>query len=300
MSLRERSTWLARLASTVTRVRSQDGGRTGAGHVVHGGVCAGAMLLGWWAGALFWQDGADALASAQQALQDLQMRLTSVSGKKQAQASLQAPRHAVAPTTEVPGPQLQPARVWAGLQQGLQQHGLQVLALRPGALEQREGLGSQTLTLELQGRWQDWCAFEEGWGAVVPGWLPERWQVTAQADGDGRMKLLWHWRVDAHAELAHLAAAGPTGAPLRQATPTGTGAVQAGAPDVRLYGTWMQAGVWHALLALGDRELRVAPGQSLQPAGWWVQEVGADAVRLGPGRAGGPGLHLPMQGKEQP
>lgn len=274
-----------------------------------GAGLVGAVLGGW-----FWQDEIDTLERLQQEVQALQARAAAAGAAPSAQAGAGTARDAV---TDAQGHGAEPllaqqAQVWAWLQQGLHSHGLQVLALRPGALERSEGLPSQTLVLELQGRWQDWQVFERRLGALATWWTPEQWQVVPAGGTDDEARLVWHlrlgWRAESgRAQGGRTATALPLPAwpllPARaQVTPAGPDDTRPAqqATAWRLQGTWQQDGVWHAVLAQGANRWVVVPGQRLGPQGtpaMRVQQVSASGVELRPTDALQAPLKLELSGE---
>jgi len=295
------------------------------GTLLLGGL-AGVGIGGW-----FWQDETTALAQLQdevQALHVLQARRPA----SEAQALAVPPAQPLAADAPAAAQALQ---VWAWLQQGLQVHGLQLQSLRPGALEQPAGLPSQTVVLAVQGRWQDWLAFERRLGLLAPWWASEQWQVLALEDrpeADDVVQVQWHarmaWRptpavalppteVQAGAHLpawpavvAGLAPVGGMGQDAGVGVGVGVGVASAAAgagpagPDplrwpvkeLQLQGTWAQSGVWHAVLGRGLQQVVVRPGQRVGREGLRVQQVSETGLRLLPADAAGPPLQLNLPG----
>lgn len=250
-----------------------------------------ALALGWGVGSWFWQDEAEDLERARHALQVLQGRLASAHRSP-----------ASAPGAPAFAPAIPVAGLAGWLSEGLQSHGLQVLALRPGVTAQHEGLISLPLTLELQGRWHDWWAFERQWAAHTGGWTTEQWQMTASAGDADEGRLVWQLRLDGRVmqEVAPLRR--PDGSrPVATRTVQGPGTpVTPGAAvsaPWRLYGTWSQAGVWHAVLGHGEQQWRVVSGQRLGSSGVKVLQVGPTSVRLQPDDAGTGFVHLTLMGE---
>ena len=84
---------------------------------------------------------------------------------------------------------------WPWLQQRMQAHGLQVLSLRPGPLQTQAGWPTQTLTLDVQGRWQDWQDFELQLHRHAPWWTVTQWLITPLAQAGDRVRVQWQGRL---------------------------------------------------------------------------------------------------------
>lgn len=84
---------------------------------------------------------------------------------------------------------------WPWLQQRMQVHRLELLSMRPGPLETQTGWPTQTLTLDVQGRWQDWLDFERQLHRHAPWWTVTQWQITPLAQGSDRVRVQWQGRL---------------------------------------------------------------------------------------------------------
>lgn len=257
-------------------------------------------------------------------------------GLRQALEGLQGPRPATSAPDRSggtpPDPQPSPAAgpgarwaddLWQDLQQGLQAHGLQLQALRPGPVETGVSGSTRTLDLEVLGRWADWRAFERTLDRQAPGWTVNRWQVTPVGVGPGQVRLQWQLRWDGQAKGAPLpglqAAHGHSGRarPLPMASPlfgepppapSLAPATEAATPSgparqwpvqaLRLQGFWQQSGARHAVLGQGLEQVVVAPGQVVGREAYRVLRVGADEVVLAPPGGGMTTLRLGGRGGE--
>lgn len=277
-----------------------------------GALCAG---LGLALGALFWWEEIEAL-------QRLREEVGALRGQLQPAPDRPVAPQAVAAHGELPpGPDSgQAPIVWPWLQERLQAHGLQVLALRPGAPETLTGLPVQTVALELEGRWSDWQAFERQLDRHAPWWTPVQWQVTP-ASGPGQVRMLWHlrwgwrpqglaqaptpalplWPLEAGAAPA-LALFGEPAAAAVAASPAAPPASLPADPALwpvqalRLQGVWQQTGVAHAVLGQGLRQVVVTPGQRVGREGYEVWRVNEGQVVLRPADGTGPDIHLELTG----
>ena len=271
--------WLSATAAGVTRG-------------LQGGMPLATVLAGWLvgagAGAFFWLDETVALAQLQDEVQALQAR--HVPAQPVVHAQPVQPPHGNDEPIDTPGA-AQALQVWSWLQQGLQAHDLQLQSLRPGVLEQPAGLPSQTLALELQGRWSDWQAFEHRLGTLAPWWTSEQWQVVPLGDaGDtddkprggqnvGVVKVQWHvrigWRPGANRPLPGGSAAGradsadslPAWLPATTSTTVSAAAAPVQTEPAAPHG-----------MELADADPRRWPVRDLQLKGIWQQQGLAHAV----------------------
>ena len=212
----------------------------------------------------------------------------------------------------------QVAAAWPWLQQRLQDHGLVLKSLRPAPAEQVAGGPVQNVVLEVQGRWSDWLAFERQLDRHAPWWMVRQWQVSPEGV-DGALRMQWHlrwgWRPEGPMQGPQTAwpvwAAAPhaSGMPLFDApmtvvpvqTAQGQGAMPSamdleGMAAWQLQGTWRQAGIAHAVLALGADQVVVRAGQTVGREGHRVLRVGDGEVLLQAPRSNTPHVHLALKG----
>lgn len=217
--------------------------------------------------------------------------------------------------------------VWPWLQQRLQAHGFVVVALRPQAVASGKSLPEQTVTMRLQGRWQDWLAFEQALHAHAPWWVLEQWQIvpSGQQPGEVRIELqarlgfqpthraetagqrAWpDWQVSGtrrQEKTAHLFAPAAWPEPPALAasgTPVALPSDPAQWPlqDLRFLGTWSQEGVVHAVLGAGADKVVVKPGQRIGREGYRVRQIGDDRLELGASGTGGVVLRRMLEAGE--
>ena len=212
----------------------------------------------------------------------------------------------------------QDAAAWPWLQQRLQDHGLVLKSLRPAPAEQVAGGPVQNVVLEVQGRWSDWLAFERQLDRHAPWWMVRQWQVSPEG-ADGALRMQWHlrwgWRPEGPTQEPQTAwpvwAAAPhaSGMPLFDApmrmVPGQTAQGQGADPSAtngegmaawQLQGTWRQAGIAHAVLALGADQVVVRAGQTVGREGHRVLRVGDGEVLLQAPRSNTPHVHLALKG----
>lgn len=210
------------------------------------------------------------------------------------------------------------AAFWLWLQQGLQSHRLQLLALHPQGVAMARGLPEQGVRLRVQGLWQDWLRLEQALDAQAPWWVTEQWQVWPASAGSQEMRIELQarlgWAPAAPQEPPTPARQWPVWAapaPVVQAavpsvqTPMGSpassparqGAADAGrGPELRLLGIWRQPDGAYAVLDAGQQQLVVKSGQPVAGGAWRLRQVGEAAVQLQGQQAGQRLLHLTMQG----
>lgn len=206
------------------------------------------------------------------------------------------------------------SRLGLDLQSGLASLGLQVLALRPQALQTGGPLPSQAMVVHLQGRWAD---FGHAWTTLVdagPVWTIDRLTVVPDASaGTLQWEGVWRaWlRPDAAAEQAWpvgwVTAPRPGGSagrdPLVSAVSARTGpaleaseAAAAALPtdprqwpltSVRLVGVWQQADQALAVLSAGPHWVALGTGASLALEGYRVKAIHPESVELQPLKGGG-------------
>lgn len=280
---------------------------------------------------VWWQEDIESLARVRQEVAALQAVPPASAAAAVSAAPLQpsplSPAEAVG--TVVP----QETQRWSWLLQGLQAHGLRVLAFRPGPIERVEGRREQTLVLEVQGPWGDWRAFEQRLHHEAAGWTVRQWQVVPTGDA-GEVRMQWHWRWAWPEASPQPPAGGQAWAPWRPTPPTGEPTLFAPSGDLglaasrarsaapqeppsdplarpalgpdpltwpvqalRLHGVWFQDGVPHAVLGQGLNLTRVVPGQRVGDEGHRVLRVGPDVVVLQPAQPGAAPLHLLMKGE---
>lgn len=285
-------------------------------------VVTGLVLCccGAWLGSQFWQDDIETL-------ERLRDEVAALQGQLQPAATVAA-AVARAVVDEVP---LEPdsgqaAQLWPWLHQRLQAQGLKVVSLRPGGLEPQALLPTQLVALEVQGRWDDWLAFERQLGQHAPWWTVTQWQVAPTVEvGQVRMQwhLRWGWRPSGGAGPMDPSQAAASVLPdwpvVAQATarsgvfqefftavPTSTlpKADTALAPDprdwpvqaLRLQGLWQQGAAAHAVLGSGLQQVVVASGQRVGREAYTVVRVQQDGLVLRPPNARGPDIHLGWTG----
>ena len=252
------------------------------------------------------------------------------------QAERSAPQHkstraadaadARAPDAPVPDePALAEAdAVWPWLQARMQAQGLQVQALRPQAVTTKDGLPQQAVTLQLQGRWQDWLALQAALSAHAPWWVIDQWQVSPLAAGSESVRI----ELQARLGLQPPAMPGPgmprdwSRGPVAAALPTSRSALFASAagaapatsgPEaaaalpayphewpldrlrLRLLGVWRQAGVPHAVIGAGQGAVVLGVGQRIGREAYRVHRIGDDHVELLATDPRGPALRLVLQ-----
>ncbi len=224
--------------------------------------------------------------------------------------------------------------VWPWLQQRMQAHGLQVLSLRPGALESPSGWPTQSFTLEAQGRWQDWQDFERQLHRHVPWWTVSQWQLTPLGQTSDQIRVQWQgrlawqpataggtspdwpqWAPEARPDgavplfatvqvqtpslPAPVADAGPgaAGDPLATVAPElSPDPLQWPVQALRLYGSWRQAGSTHVVLGQGPFHVVLAPGQRVGREGHRLARIDEDGVVLQPADAAQSPIHLSWSG----
>lgn len=275
-----------------------------------------ACCVGGWLASGFWHDDIQALEQLRETVARLQSQL-----QPQVSEGLTPDARPEGADLVSPPDSLQATQAWPWLQRRLQAHSLQLLALRPGPLESSAQGQTQTVALEVQGRWSDWLAFERMLHQHAPWWTVSQWQVVPGGEvGQTRMQwhVRWGWRVPGAQqplafEFPHWSVAMAPEAsahrvfdePQRTAS-----AVQADerAPalpadsgrwpvaTLRLHGVWQQNGVAHAVLAAGQHPLVVAPGQRVGLEDYRVHQVTADEVVLQPLAAGGREVRLGWRG----
>ncbi len=216
--------------------------------------------------------------------------------------------------------------VWPWLQARMQAQGLQVQALRPQAVTTKDGLPQQAVTLQLQGRWQDWLALQAALSAHAPWWVIDQWQVSPVPSGSEAV------RIELQARLGLRPPAlpgpgmprdwsrdwprGPVAAALPAtrsalfasaagAVPATSGPEAAGAlpahphewplDRLRLLGVWRQAGVPHAVIGAGQGTVVLGVGQRIGREAYRVHRIGDDHVELLATDPRGPALRLVLQ-----
>jgi len=291
-------------------------------------VCSG---VGFGLGGMAWQDDIDALQHLQDEVPALQSRLAaspvSVSPNERVATSAQPRAALFRPDAR------QAAVFWPVLQQGLQGQGLQLQSMKPGPLESAAGWPTQTVVLDVQGRWDDWRAFEQQLDRHAPWWTVMRWQVTPLAAGAngrsdaGQVRMQWHfqWGWQPASAAASPAPAAPVFGPdvsdgpaapaadmavslfaepgVEPTLPAAAQTAQTAGPAerwpvqaLRLQGVWQQGGVWHAVLGRGLDQVAVAPGQAVGREAYRVLRVSADEVVLQPPHSGQAPLRLGWSG----
>lgn len=213
--------------------------------------------------------------------------------------------------------------VWPWLQARMQAQGLQVQALRPQAVTTKDGLPQQAVTLQLQGRWQDWLALQAALSAHAPWWVIDQWQVSPLAAGSEVVRI----ELQARLGLRPPALPGPgmprdwSRWPVADAPPTAAGSTlfalaSVAAPAtsgreatdalpahphewpldrLRLLGVWRQAGVPHAVVGVGQGSVVLGVGQRIGREAYRVHRIGDDHVELLATDPRGPALRLVLQ-----
>lgn len=206
------------------------------------------------------------------------------------------------------------SRLGLDLQHGLEPQGLQVLALRPQALQTGLPLPSQAVAVRLQGRFSD---FSQAWTALVdagPVWTLDRLTVVSSLPA-GQLQWDGVWRAwlrpDAAAEQAWPAGWGtsprpglPAGkdpfvpavsalaGPAVSASDLAPAALPADPrqwplASIRLVGVWQQADSMQAVLSAGPHWAALGAGARLAQEGYRVKAVHPESVELQPSKGGG-------------
>lgn len=289
--------------------------------LVLAGACLSGVALAWW----WWPLDTEALDVLRQEVAQLQAQ-TQVQVPDQPHKQQRPAADAAAGDEQLvwDEPALAEAEmVWPWLQQRMQAQGLQVLLLRPQAVNMDKGLPEQAVALRLQGRWRDWLVLEEALHEHVPWWVIDQWQVmpAAAQSEDVRIELqarlglqppgwrreerqrvwpLWpQTSVSPQTTGAPLFASAQTPAPLVSASEAagGLSADPRGWPmdQLRLLGVWRQAGTAHAVVAVGQDPVVLRLGQQIGREAFRVRRIGDDHVDLATARTSGPLLHLTLR-----
>jgi len=266
---------------------------------VGGVIAGGAMVLGW---------DVDVYEQHEQLQQKVQA-LKEAAPPVVAQPAVANPSQGAPALIDHLPAQGDAASLWLALQKGLAQQELQVLALRPQALQPGAALPSQAVALRLQGRYADVAI---AWQSLVDAgsvWTLDRMTVTASGPA-GQLQWDGLWRVwmrpDAAAEQAWPSAwrlaAGRNVSPVADPFASGLPTVAALAPGasepvsaalssdprqwplaaVRLLGVWQQGESLQAVLGAGAHWVVLGPGARLALEDYRVKTVHPDAVELQP------------------
>jgi len=201
------------------------------------------------------------------------------------------------------------SRLGLDLQNGLESQGLQVLALRPQALQTGLPLPSQAVALRLQGRFLD---FSQAWTALVdagPVWTLDRLTVVPSLPA-GQLQWDGVWRAwlrpDAAAEQAwpvgwvtstrpglslgndpFVPPGSALAGPAVNASDVAPAALSADPrqwplASIRLVGVWQQADRVQAVLSAGSHWVALGVGARLAVEGYRVKAVYPELVELQP------------------
>ena len=280
------------------------------------GWALAAALLGM-GGVLWW--GADAIEAHSQLQQQVQRLGGSAKAESRVSSTLpDAPDFMV----HLPAPG-SADHLGLALQEGLLAQGLQVLAMRPQALQTGGPLPSQPVALRWQGRFSD---FSQAWASLVdagPVWTLDRLTVVPGASAD---QLQWDgvWRAwlrpDAATEQAWPAGwvtsprsgltegfnpfvtAASVSASEAMAAEAETSAALPADPHqwpvsaIRLVGVWQQADRVQAVLSAGAHWVVLGAGAPLAREGYRIRAVYPESVELQPRRSAEPVRVLRLEG----